>query len=1219
MAGGSWRDSDITAPLQQLTLTRGAFEAAMRTALEQGGLFPAGLAGTMSPQLGTPERTVPKATPASLRLTMQGESWLLLPEMISIQDPKVGVTWLDKIVACYRVLSLETPAIRCPEDMSVAIVHQSDDPNFPFAEWARQCREKLSPEFRVQFFPGATLDRSETRQSYLKAILGHRVVLFLGHMDPPGNGMPSGWRLSPRSRLTMVEIAGAMGSTPETVPELIFAGCCAGSWGDRTGGGDRCFPESFLRRGVRFFVGAWMNVIGPDKTILGNTICHLTTDFLSRWAKQPDAAVHHLYQTKRDMGFPLVASLFQIYTLGSEPVDAPVPAPQAASVAATPAPAAPPPVPSIPAAVTGPPPPPRPEIRQEPAGGLISGIAIGDRLGPYTLGPQLWTEAYSRTFWATSETSNHFVEVLTDEWQTAEMAPELDAAIETLTRAGLSDRHLIPHRREFCERQIGEVSREVLVLVYDRPMEESPDRWRTLRTLPLPRQSRENLMNIMGLGANVAGLLAELHKRGIRHGNLAPGGIAFRVPADTPEQPQGHTEIRAEVFVKNSWLRHTSPGRCTERRYGAPEERTQQDPADELKVDCWGLGVILFELATGVAPFDGRRRRPSIRQQFGPDVPEALDRIVRDCLVPDPRLRPPADQVFLRLLVAGEFDGRFLRIFEADLWTRLCAGQRLFAVWAQSSQDLIGALDALKFRGCDIFLMQEDIGVVRRSDSFRIARWREDPEVHRAAIGESRALGLPDPPAPSREQVIAYNGNALLTDALRYFFGTREAGEFPPVLLALGNAWWDAGSPRHQIAIRRLLRLCQDEYSAPVTVVVDGEESAVYPGPAVILADAYLSIDAELAPTFHWMVVPPLMGAEIFDLVLAAPATLGVPEVSEKEAGEVSKLMFPCTKRELSYAMHEAALRFGRIDRRVAEVWDEQREERFRDSGPLTFVRVSRLPEMESVGLPRLLRSRIDEWTRAMTSIVRDAGGTAAPRRVFVEGAPGYGKTTFALSLGRRLERPVLRLEAGQCLQRDLGASESQLRKTLAAASSVAGAVVLLDDADRIFKGAPQGDATLARMSTVFLHWIDNMPPSLTLVVTANRGVDLEPQWLRRMQLRIQLDHPFTMADDEYRAAVFAAAFRRHGLKSLARTTAFVEEIAAHTNPHRERLQKLHSPDAVAMADAFGRDLESGHLAALTVSLATPADIEHWVNGTLQLHASREPVETQEFWRRQLR
>ena len=72
--------------------------------------------------------------------------------------------------------------------------------------------------------------------------------------------------------------------------------------------------------------------------------------------------------------------------------------------------------------------------------------------------------------------------------------------------------------------------------------------------------------------------------------------------------------------------------------------------ADDARTDTYALGVMLFEMTTGQRPFVKDRHQalmfailntaaPSVRS-LRPDAPDALDRLVSECLRKEPTERP---------------------------------------------------------------------------------------------------------------------------------------------------------------------------------------------------------------------------------------------------------------------------------------------------------------------------------------------------------------------------------------------------------------------------------------------------------------------------------------------------------------------------------------------------------------------------------------------------
>jgi serine/threonine protein kinase len=182
----------------------------------------------------------------------------------------------------------------------------------------------------------------------------------------------------------------------------------------------------------------------------------------------------------------------------------------------------------------------------------------------------------------------------------------------------------------------------------------------------LQREKRLPIAQAVSMVAQACDAIAEAHTLGIIHRDLKPSNLFLMVRRD------GTRLLKVLDFGISKAVTEMSPSGAPATRtataavMGSPHymspEQVRSSKSVDPRADIWSLGVILHELLAGEPPFKGESMsgvlasivadQPAPLRLARPDVPPALEAVVKRCLQKDRAQRYPSIPALARALAS---------------------------------------------------------------------------------------------------------------------------------------------------------------------------------------------------------------------------------------------------------------------------------------------------------------------------------------------------------------------------------------------------------------------------------------------------------------------------------------------------------------------------------------------------------------------------------------
>jgi len=168
----------------------------------------------------------------------------------------------------------------------------------------------------------------------------------------------------------------------------------------------------------------------------------------------------------------------------------------------------------------------------------------------------------------------------------------------------------------------------------------------------LRRRERLPLASALALAIRLASALDHLHCHSLLHGHLTPSNVLLSEEGQPTLADLGECRLLPSTEPFGPFLHQPAPSQQrlhrSKARYQSPELLRGDDRVDE-RSDLFGLGLLLYEMLTGIAPLAGCSKREALQKieregipsplKFQPYLPQAAADLTSKLLMAQPEKR----------------------------------------------------------------------------------------------------------------------------------------------------------------------------------------------------------------------------------------------------------------------------------------------------------------------------------------------------------------------------------------------------------------------------------------------------------------------------------------------------------------------------------------------------------------------------------------------------
>ena len=164
------------------------------------------------------------------------------------------------------------------------------------------------------------------------------------------------------------------------------------------------------------------------------------------------------------------------------------------------------------------------------------------------------------------------------------------------------------------------------------------------------KQGVIEVMRALHIAAQVASALAAAHGSGVIHRDLKPDNVMLTPRLGDPDFVKLLDFGLAKVFASASAVKTAAGVLLGTPQYMSPEACESKKDVDH-RTDIYALGILLFQMMTGMLPFDGETmgevlvkqvtQLPPAPRGLNPNIPPSVEQIILRCLAKGPDHRFP--------------------------------------------------------------------------------------------------------------------------------------------------------------------------------------------------------------------------------------------------------------------------------------------------------------------------------------------------------------------------------------------------------------------------------------------------------------------------------------------------------------------------------------------------------------------------------------------------